>query len=248
MGETERILAEYRRREAEIPAHRYAPTEPAQLFMRQRRERAVLRLLGETGALPLADSSILEVGCGTGQWLVDFESWGANRANLAGIDLIEDRINAARHRLSASDGKGADLRCGDASSLPWDDDSFELVLQSMMFSSISDPQMTQAAASEMRRVLTPGGIIVWHDFVIGNPANRRVRGIGRRELASLFPGFTARVRRTGLAFPLARRLAPRSWLAAEVLEGLRVLNVQVVATLRSADSARPAAARQNPTP
>jgi hypothetical protein len=61
-----------------------------------------------------------------------------------------------------------------------------------------------------------------------------VRGIRRRELQSLFPGFQLRLRRVTLAPPLARLIAPRSALAALVLEDVRLLNTHYLGLLRRA--------------
>ena len=240
MDEVERIRTEYRRRTQEIPSDRYEPAAPPQMFMRQHRERAAVELLRYAAAFPLGDKRILEVGCGTGQWLVDFETWGADRNSLAGIDLIEERIGKARDRLGGmpnrdgSETQGADLMVGDARELPWPNDAFDVVMQSMMFSSIHDDAMARDAAREMIRVLAPGGTILWHDFVVSNPRNEAVSGITKRKLRSLFPGFELRTRRISLAFPLARRLIPLSWVAADLLESMKVLNIQVIGVLQRA--------------
>jgi SAM-dependent methyltransferase len=197
------------------------------VLLRQGRERALLALLRAEGMLPLADRRILEVGCGSGQWLADFETWGARRERLAGIDLVPERVAAARARLP-----GADVREGDAAGLPWDDGSFDVVLQSTVFSSILDPAMRSRVAAAMAAALAPGGVIVWYDFFVGNPRNRAVRGIRRREIAALFPGFAMRRRRVSLAAPLARAVAPRSMTAAIALDGLRLLDTHHLAALR----------------
>ena len=68
--------------------------------------------------------------------------------------------------------------------------------------------MKQAIAREMLRVLKPQGSILWYDFFMDNPRNSNVRGIGRRELASLFPDCRIWLRRVTLAPPLARRIVP----------------------------------------
>jgi SAM-dependent methyltransferase len=227
VAEAERIAAEYARRGTSIPPDRYSPATPAQLLLRQSRERAVLAALRRAGMLPLAGRRILDVGCGAGQWLVDFETWGADRAGLAGIDLLDDRIEAARTRLA-----GADVRAGDASRLPWPSGHFDVVLQSTVFSSILDHAMRTAVAGEMARVLAPGGVIVWNDFFVDSPGNRAVRGVRRREVAALFPGFRVDLRRVTLAAPLARAIAPRSQLAAIALEALRVLDTHYLGVLR----------------
>lgn len=243
MTETERILAEYERREREIEPARYAPTNTAQVFMRQARERITLRLLAAAGLLPLSDKRVLDVGCGSGEWLLDFERWGARRESLAGIDLILPRIRVARARLSWTEHDegvprpGADLHCGDASHLPWRAESFDVVVQSMMFSSILDERMRRACAAEMVRVLSGDGVVVWYDFVVRNPMNKHLRPVSSGELLELFPGFKARTARTTLLQPLARRIVPRSVLLAELLERIRPLNTHVLAILTREEAA-----------
>jgi ubiquinone/menaquinone biosynthesis C-methylase UbiE len=227
--EADRILAEYSRRAGDVAAEQYEPTNLAQLFIRQTLERATVGMLGEAGALPLAGRRVLDVGCGYGQWLADLETLGAERALLAGIDLVEERAEKARARLG-----GADIREGDATELRFEDGSFDLVLQSMMFSSILDPSVKRRAASEMARVLAPGGVVLWYDFFVNSPRNPNVRGVGRREVEELFPGFDLRWRRVTLAPPLLRALAPRLRPLAGALQGLRVLNTHALATLSSA--------------
>jgi ubiquinone/menaquinone biosynthesis C-methylase UbiE len=226
VGESDRILAEYARRETELPAELYAPTNPAQLFIQQSIERALPRMLRESGVLPLAGRRVLDVGCGYGSWLADLETLGAERERLAGIDLFAERVEQARARLP-----GADIRQGDAAELPFEKASFDLVLQSMMFSSILDPSVQRRAAAEMSRVLAPGGVILWYDFFVDNPRNPNVRGVSRRELQELFPGFSVRWRRVTLAPPLARALVPRLRPLASALQALRVLNTHAMATL-----------------
>ena len=156
MNEADRIVADYARRGAEVEPERYAATNPAALFIRQTLERALIGELRRAGALPLTGRRILDAGCGAGQWLVDLETWGAPREGLAGIDLVPERVERARSRLP-----GADIRHGDASRLPWEDGRFDIVLQSMMFSSILDASMRTGAARELARVLRPNGLVVW---------------------------------------------------------------------------------------
>jgi SAM-dependent methyltransferase len=236
--EADRIVREYERRRSELPRGRYTITRPENLFIRQARERVLIRLLARSGRLPLADARILDVGCGGGQLLVDFETWGASRGNLAGIDLIPDRVERARARLCAERDEhgavvapGAEIVAGDASELPWADGSFDLVCQGMVFSSVLDEEMRLAVAREMARVLAPGGAVVWYDFFVDNPSNPNVRGVRAGEVAALFPGFRMRRRRVTLLPPLSRRLTPRSRLAAELLHELRVLNTHLLALL-----------------
>lgn len=231
MNEIERIRREYQRRSLETPPDFYSRSKPANLFAVQQRARCCLSLLEKAGILPLREKRILDVGCGVGGWLADLESWGAQRANLAGIDLNESFVLKARRRLCEQRDEqgslvapGADIRLGDASHLPWTDASFDIVLQSTMFTSILDDGMKHAVAAEMMRVLKPGALIVWYDFLCNNPSNPNVRGVGKREIKALFPGCKVQLWRITLAPPLARRLVSWAWIPALLLEKLRFLN------------------------
>lgn len=219
MSEADRILEELRRREREVPADFYSLDRPANRFLRQSQERA-LRTIG-----PLAGKRVLEVGCGSGNWLEML----SGAASLAGIDLDPGRTARAAERFP-----DADIRAGDASHLPWESNSFDLVLQSTVFSSILDAGMRRAVASEMLRVLAPDGAILWYDFFVDNPSNPHVRGVRRREIEALFPGCRVSLRRATLAPPLARWIVPVSWKLAELLESLRVLDTHWFGVIRHA--------------
>lgn len=221
MTETDRILEELRRREREVPADFYSLDRPANRFLRQGQERALARALKEIG--PLAEKRVLEVGCGSGNWLEMLS--GAK--DLAGIDLDPERAARAAERFPE-----ADVRAGDASRLPWADSSFDVVLQSTVFSSILGPEMRRAVASEMLRVLAPDGAILWYDFFVDNPSNPHVRGVRRREIEALFPDCRITLRRATLAPPIARRIVPVSWKLAELLESLRVLDTHWFGVIR----------------
>jgi SAM-dependent methyltransferase len=237
-AEARRIRAEYLRRRQEIPADQYSPTNPVTLFMLQQRERHDLAALRREGQFPLAGKRVLEVGCGSEGWLRGLESDGCARHDLAGIDLDPRRVEAARRKLAAVRDErgaviapGADIRCGCATALPWEDGSFDLVVQSTVLTSVLDPGMRRGIAAEMVRVLRPGGRILWYDYAYNNPRNANVRGIGRGEVRSLFPGCGVTLERTTLAPPIARRVVPYSWLAAVVLESLTILNTHLLAVV-----------------
>jgi ubiquinone/menaquinone biosynthesis C-methylase UbiE len=227
VSEAERLLADYARRDSEVPADRYSPANPAHLFIRQTVERALADAIRDTGPPPLAERRVLEVGCGAGLQLRDLEGLGAARERLAGLDLVPDRVAQARELLP-----GADIHEGDAARLPWPDASFDLVVQSMMFSSVLDPGVRGAAAAEMARVLAPGGAVLSYDFFVRSPGNPGVRPLGRRELAGLFPGFEVSWRRVTLAPPIVRLLVPRLRALATGLQGLRLLDTHALAVLR----------------
>ncbi|MBX7116689.1 MAG: class I SAM-dependent methyltransferase [Myxococcaceae bacterium] len=226
-AEADRMRAENADREARLPANFYGLDKPANLFLRQSQERVTLALLHHSGMLPLAGRRILEVGCGTGAWLQTFRHFGADPAALAGIDVDEGRIAKARALLPQ-----ADIRAGDAAQLPWPDGHFDVIAQYTVFTSVLDGPTRFAIAAQMRRVLKPGGVIIWYDFTYDNPRNKAVRGITVREVSRLFPNCALDVRRVTLAPFLARLLVPLSWTLASLLEEVRVLNTHVAVSIR----------------
>ena len=225
-AEARRIIAEYDRRDREIPSDFYALFHPQNLFAHQEHQRMLLHCLRRASLVPFGARRVLDVGCGQGDWLAVFEGFGARRECLAGIELGEARAAMAARRLD-----GADIRAGDASHLPWPDHSFDVLFQRMMFTSILDPAARRAAAAEAMRVARPGGAIIWVDFFI-NPRNPRVCPLGRADVRALFPNWQATFYRTTLAPPLARRLVPISWSLARAVEQLRIFNTFYFALLQ----------------
>ncbi len=222
-----RITSEYERRARELPAGFYSWGNPANFLMHQQAARSCVGLLQRYGMFPLDGLTVADIGCGVGTWLLEFVQWGALPARMAGVDLMPDRIAAARLRLPH-----ADLRQGSASLLPWPDASFDLVSQFVMFTSILEPQLKRRAASEMVRVLKPGGAILWFDFRVDNPWNDQVRGISSSEIRSLFPHCEIELISTMLAPPLSRRVTPWSWPLAEVLSTVPLLRTHYAGLIR----------------
>jgi len=227
VNELERIRLEYARRGQDARyAQRYSTFNPAEVFMLQERERALLRLLADH--LPSERSALrtLDVGCGHGHLLSEFVTYGFNRAGLMGIDYLPERLQLARKSYPALAFARAN-----AAALPFADASFGLVLQFTVFTSVLDDAMRRALASEMLRVLKPDGFIVWYDYR-WNPANHQVRGIGAGEIQRLFPDCRYDVRRVTLAPPLTRRIVPRSWLLGALLSTVPLLRTHYLAAIR----------------
>jgi SAM-dependent methyltransferase len=224
--EADRVREVYAERARRGLDERYGLENPANRYLFARREEALLRLLSEHGLRDLAKTRIIDVGCGNGGVLADFVRYGADPALMAGIDLLPDRIEAAGSRLP-----GADLRVGDATSLPFDDASFDIALQFTLLSSVLDGAVRAQIARETLRVLRPGGALVWYDFT-WNPTNRDVRGIGLRELRALYAGCQVDAQRVTLAPPLTRLLARRSTRLCRMLEVAPFLRTHLLAIAR----------------
>jgi len=196
--------------------------------MLQEQRRQMLRALTRHGCTSLDAKRVLDIGCGTGYWLREFVQWCALPEHLAGVDLLADRLAKARALCPA----GVSFRCADAQALPFADGSFDIVLQSTVFTSVLDPAIRQRIADEMVRVLAPNGLILWYDFHVGNPRNRDVRGVRKREVRALFPGCRVDLARVTLAPPVVRVLARYSWLACVLLERVPLLCTHYVGIIR----------------
>jgi ubiquinone/menaquinone biosynthesis C-methylase UbiE len=205
-------------------AGRYSPFEKAHLAMLQEVERVALGMLANTKWESLSGRVILDVGCGKGFWLRRMLDWGAEPANLHGLDALPGRVKEAVSALPA----GISLSVGDASLLPWKDGTFDLVSQFVMFSSILDSDVRLRVAQEMVRVLRPGGRVLWYDFYRDNPRNPDVTGINRKEIKRLFPECKVTLRRVTLAPPLARWLSRRMPWAHGLLGRLEFLRTHYV--------------------
>ena len=97
-----------------------------------------------------AGSSALDIGCGFGASLVFLqEQYGLN---VCGVDSSAVAVEKATKALG--DGK---VFCADAYGLPFEKESFELVLMECVLTLIPDAQQ---ALQEALRVLKPGGTLV----------------------------------------------------------------------------------------
>lgn len=223
--EEARICDVYGRRRDE---KEYSWFDAGNLFRVQELERRLLAALARNKIVPLQSKRILEVGCGNGHWLREFIKWGAIPENLAGVDLLPERIDQAC-RLSP---RGIAFTRGNATELSFPDERFEIVLQATMFTSILDNAVKKRIAAEMLRILNPDGVILWYDFRVNNPWNPDVRGIEKAEIVNLFPHCRITLERITLMPPLLRFLAPYTWLGSYVLSAIPWACTHYLGTIR----------------
>jgi SAM-dependent methyltransferase len=212
VSELDQIAARYARRGQ---GDRYSLLRPEVWQMWQERQRALLRLLATRPGTP-ADWRATEVGCGAGGNLLDLLRLGLQPAHLIGIELLPERLAAARAALP----EGVRLLAGDASTADVTPASQDLVLQSTVFSSILDDALQQRVADAMWAWLKPGGAVVWYDFTVNNPRNPDVRGVPLARVRELFPQGRFTARRVTLAPPLARAV-PAAYPVFNLIPWLR---------------------------
>jgi SAM-dependent methyltransferase len=200
--ETAEVRHRYARRAEASTDPRYGFLNPANWPAILERQAAIARLLQRHAPAPLATLQLLDVGCGEGSSLLEFVRMGFAPERLQGIELLPARVTAARHRLPAA----IELHEGNALSAQIDDESQDIVHQSVVFSSLLDPEFQAALADRMWRWLRPGGAVLWYDFMYDNPSNRDVKGVPGGRVRALFPAGAVTLRRITLAPPIARRV------------------------------------------
>ena len=206
MNEKQRILNAYQVRRCQASEQFFGYENLAHVCRIHERHRETLRLLSKFGYHPISHLNVLDVGCGDGNLLRQFLQWGAEPDRLAGIEMRREPVQKA---LCLD--PNLDVRCGSATELPWADESFDLVCQHTVFTSILDRPMKTQVAAEMSRVLRPNGAVLWYDFFYDNPDNSDVQGVRASEVHRLFPGFEIHLRKLTLAPPIARHI-PEVWL------------------------------------
>ena len=171
---------------------------------RHRRMRALVERL-----VPGPDRPLLDVGCGNGwdlgQWRLS--GWAADQ--LAGCDVVPDRVEAARRRCP-----DVDIRLGDGVTLPFPEGSFAVATAVTVFSSILDTDTRRRLFAEMQRVVRPGGLVLVYDFVVRNPRNPAVLSMTAARLRELGRPPTSSRRMTPLVYAVAAGAAVHPRLAA----------------------------------
>ncbi|MEY4619368.1 MAG: hypothetical protein RIS65_540 [Pseudomonadota bacterium] len=105
--------------------------------------------------VPRASGDILELGCGGGTNL-QFYDWSQVRS-LSGVDPSPELLGRAQDALLRS-GRSANFANGIAEALPFENNSFDSVVTTFTLCSVQDPTV---ALSEVRRVLRPGGRLIF---------------------------------------------------------------------------------------
>jgi ubiquinone/menaquinone biosynthesis C-methylase UbiE len=104
------------------------------------------------GVIPVEGMSVLEVGAGTGRDGIELAALGAEVVSL-------DYSMPSLEMIGAQVGHGerVTLCCGDAFSLPFEEDTFDIVFHQGLLEHFRNPDDLIA---ENRRVLKPGGILL----------------------------------------------------------------------------------------
>ena len=128
-------------------------------------------------ALVPEGQTVVEVGLGTGGLL---PALAAKASKVIGVDHSPAMLEEARRRLALAGLAGIDLRLGEMTHLPLPDTAANCAVLNMVLHHAADPA---AVLAEIRRVLTPGGVLALADL------GRHEREAAREQLADQWLGF-----------------------------------------------------------
>ena len=100
---------------------------------------------------------LVDIGCGSGQLAILI---GERYPGLEvqGLDVNPDMIGTAEKNREQASAGNVSFILGDVQSLPFDDEHFDVVVSSL---SLHHWENAGKALSEIRRVLKPGGRLLW---------------------------------------------------------------------------------------
>lgn len=122
-----------------------------------------------------ANGKVLEIAPGPGYFCIELAKLG--NFQITGLDISKSFVEIAR-KNAAGAGLKIDFREGNASAMPFTDNTFDFTFCQAAFKNFSEPVK---AISEMYRVLRCGGLSVISDLRRDAPAeeiDREVTGMG----------------------------------------------------------------------
>ena len=135
------------------------------------------------------DERILDLGCGRGAVLL-MAAQHLTTGRAVGVDLwrtADQSGNSAEatQRNAAAEGVAdrVELHTGDLTALPFEDNSFDVVLSSLAIHNISGRAGREKAISEAVRVLRPGGRLVIADIRATRQYQAQLALLGMNDVA-----------------------------------------------------------------
>ena len=150
---------------------------------------------------PKAGDRILEVGPGTGYYTLDVAEWVKPDGEVEILDLQQEMLDHTMRRAAERGLVNVTPTLSDATSMPYEDESFEAAFLVTVLGEIPDQD---GALRELGRVLKPGGRLVVGELV-GDPHYVRLAPL---RLQASGAGF-AFERRVGNALGYFARFATR---------------------------------------
>ncbi len=141
------------------------------------------------------DERVLDIGCGHGLMLLGAAK-KLTTGKAVGIDLWQNEDQAGNSKEATLENavlEGAkervELRDGDARQMPFEKESFDIVLSSWALHNIYDADGRRRALEEIVRVLKPGGRVLVTDIRHGQEYADVFRALGLADVKVSAPNF-----------------------------------------------------------
>lgn len=155
-------------------------SNPEVLFQTLAQEAAIVRSATYLQHDP-ADATILDVGCGGGGNIFQLIRLGYRYANITGIDINDERI-----AIGKADFPLCHFFIADASQMFFSDNSFDLIYESTMFSTLPDEDLCIAISREMVRVCKKGGYLLLVDWRYKKSGSTKYNALNRKKVKTYF--------------------------------------------------------------
>ncbi|MCF4113233.1 methyltransferase domain-containing protein [Dethiosulfovibrio acidaminovorans] len=110
--------------------------------------------------------SVLDIGCGAGVDTIIAAMMTGSKGLSVGIDMVPEMLSKARSNLELTEMKNVSFQQASGESLPFEDDSFDVVISNGVVNLIPDKA---SAMVEVFRVLRPGGrLMIADQLMIGD--------------------------------------------------------------------------------
>jgi ubiquinone/menaquinone biosynthesis C-methylase UbiE len=172
--------------------------------------RMAAGLLARAGT-SLANKAVLEIGCGQGAGTeILLRHCGADR--VVAFDYDPAQLAGARKRHYAYGSRKASLFQGDAARLPFADEQFDAVIEFAILHHVPEWQL---AMKEIARVLKPGGLVLYEEYLRGFTANPVTQAFLVHPREGMFTAetFYQQMDAVGLARDPGQRRIGQWWLA-----------------------------------
>jgi len=197
-SETDRIIQRYHRREKHKVSYSYDKNQIFEYYRNYEREAEFSKLITLKYGNDLSSLKVLEIGAGYGVNLDFFTKIGILPRNIWANELLSNRVEKLKNIYPS-----INILPGDALEIKFEN-KFDIVLQSMLFSSVLDDNYRKLLAIKIMKFIKLNGMILWYDLSYDNPWNKDVKCIKKTEIRKLFPNMKQQFKRTTLLPPLAR--------------------------------------------